>query len=469
MNLKRKFFYSVYGIIVLITLHTLIALFKPDWIMLICKLIFVSLLSLLILVLYLPAIKIKLGQSATSNLLTWALRIILSQIIFIMMTLQVIWVFFNSSPSFINQNEALIILANKVIDNQNHWPILFFIPSVLWGLSLTYFTYHCHRPPYHHNHAKNLYQGKIAVFTKAYIEMLVQVPTQIAFMIIIGSCIMGWALCLHWLINWPLFSEVPLLIALGGLVLFPLLHSEKSLKWVRQLSRYQWGLGIYVLITGLILFIWLITSTHLINFIPRQLIDKLPLQTGHWFKFVGETASNSRLLMFFWGWILIWTPLISSYYASISKGRRLFTFLIGTIIFPMIIQGLLLIRPNLLRNVFYMKSEITLFVTSTIIFMIIVALLFKVKNSSFMTNGFMRENQDFTLGRMSLDEATKIHGLSHYLRAFILGIISVIILQSTSGWYFIGMILGIFIPCLMYKTSGISIIMITQVFNKNVK
>ncbi|MFO1258851.1 MAG: BCCT family transporter [Gammaproteobacteria bacterium] len=452
--MRRKFLLSVFLVIILIVQFTLLAVYVPHISLSIGWLLpFPA--FMLVLLLFSPLGGVLLGQVTSYSLLQWLLRVWLSQILIAALGLATLVTIFYGAPSFLEGELAFSDLLTRVGEYSIWpWPGFPFVPVVVWGLSLAYFTYVKERPPFHHNHGAQLYQGQSAAFGKAYVEMLVQVPTQIGLMLAFAVAIIGLQLAAHWLLNWPLYSRSPILVSILLFLLFLIFRSALIKKGIRHLARFPLDLrhlGFFAIFTLTPLLIG-------IGFMSDQM---LRYQPSTWLKLLPETATQDRLMFLYWGWWLICTPFVSSYYAAISKGRQIRTFVVGILLCPMVCLAVLKQWGSLLYHWPFWanyRGELVL-ILSVLLLILLMAITAKRRDTRIIAQGLMPAAPNLAAGRLSLEYSSKIYGISHYATTFFLGIAVLLFFQSVGGWYFIGLLFAIFAPCIIIKTCSISLML----------
>lgn len=456
--MRRKFLLSVFLVVILIVQFTLLAIYYPHISLSIGLLIIFP--ALIVMLLLLPPVgQMVLGQTPPPyTLLQWISRVLLSQLLIGGLGLATLLTIFYGAPTFLSGETAFVELLTRAGGFSIWpWPGFPFVPIVIWGLSLAYFTYVKGRAPFHHNHGNELYQGRSAAFGKAYVEMLVQVPTQIAMMLAFAVAIMGLQLAAHWLWGWPLYSQSPILVTIALFILFLIFRSSAIKKATRYLARLPFDLRYLGAFTVLIL-----TPTLIgIGFMSEHL---LRYQPSMWLRLLPETPTQDRLMFLYWGWWLMWTPFVSSYYAAISKGRQIKTFVIGILIGPLVLLavlnqwGVLLYQWSFWGNY---RGELIL-ILSLFLMVILLAISAHRKDTRIIAQGLMPADLNARPGRLSLEYSSKTYGISHYATTFFLGVAVLIFFQSVGGWYLIGLLFAIFAPCIVIKTCGISLMLSQQ-------
>jgi choline-glycine betaine transporter len=468
--MKRKFYISAILVVMLVGFFSHLAIFYPSLSILAGK---ISPLPFGMLLLFLcpPFGRRRLGQVEAFTFFQWFSRILLSQLLMLILGATMLLAVFSAGPDVLNAKLAFQDLMQKVGEYSIWpWPGFPFVHIAIWGLSLAYFTYVKGRPPFHHNHANAMYKGRLGLFGKTYVEIVVQIPTQIALSLGFVSAILAMVLGLDWLLEWPIYAKVPAVIGIVMLLLMPLSVSAPAKRLVNSLARNHWDFSRVTLVLVLVLVPVLVG----LGFVSEKLIHSshfsTPIQTGHWLKFLPETANQDRLMFLYWGWWLAWMPLLGSYYAAISEGRRIRTFIIGILVMPILFfvflktSGAQIFNWQIWEN---NRGEFAL-----LLGLLSAGILFIIthgrQDTSLFARGFMPAPDFATAGRSNLSHGTKIFGLSRFIASFIVGIVAFIFLLNAGGWYFVGLLLAVFSPCLIYKTCGISLSFFNQLL-KDVK
>lgn len=407
---------------------------------------------MLILLALVPAGRVRLGDASQKKpLLHWLGGVFLSQIVIAWMLLSHSLAFIGLGPEFIkgtiNMRDAWMVTQDYLF---NQWGIFPWGVYAFWGVSLAFFTYNKGGVPFHHRHAAVFWRGLIGSIGKLMTETVIILATALAVLLSIAGSFILMYQGLRVYLQWPDYFETlfpnTFIYSFTILAVFIFARKNKMREWVRKgatMNTLLWvSLGVAMIL--------LTISSFFGDWIKGHIPFPLPFQTCDCVQRYEQAGPDLRFAIAEWSWLLLWTPIMGSLIAMLSIGRTIREVVAAVMFVPFMLYLLLLsgvnfTLPNLQLPWIYLLVGMITFLIS--------AWVLKGKNTSqFFITGFMPVPSNVKTGVTSLEEGTKIHGLSQFGQRFLLGPLAVLFIHTMGGWLLIQFPMVVLGPIIIIKT-----------------
>ena len=272
-----------------------------------------------------------------------------------------------------------------------------------------------------------LFTGKMDPVVKSMIGWIIANVTQYCIVLTIVAFILLCLKIVESFFAWPSHLEMGLWgflfisFALTGLRRIP------WKLWGRRVSRQEQGLLFWSLLSMLALILLLpLMALICARWMPEvtpgisvELVFRLKLD--RWV----EPAVRFETVV--WGWWILWTPLMASYLAFISRGQRFGAIFLTALMTPVVLSWppFHFLFIGLLKR-WQTLSNVGLFILASMLGVLLCWMLGKQLTTQRLIQGWMVYPKAKVL---------KIKGLAHVLSGWVLLIWSIIFLQAIGGWY----------------------------------
>lgn|GEM_PF-5027918 len=426
-------------LVLIMVLGSILALFYQSWILAFGKFTFVPSLFLLGLLLS-PWGHIRLGEKAEKlPLIQWFIKISAANLILMGLIAAGIVAFVGSGPSYI-QPPVNVIDALKMF-YLTQWGLFPWAIYGLWGVCLAYFSYHKNYPPFPHCCSNSLFQGFFEPELKAFIEGSVFLVNVLAITLSIAASVLLVIYSLE--IYFSLFSYLifPAITVLLLSFITPIFYFKFNAHSARRIARTLplslsrlllggWGIMVVTLLLGGLFSSWLLPQLPTQHQLGSSECEKM---LGAFNKF------NYKFSLFYWSWLLIWTPLAGSWLASISKGRSLRELVLGIFFMPLLIAvvGYAALPSDIVWEKISLGLNQPWVLLSLGIFNLITILMLTRNqfNSQLLMAGFMPLGDAYRGARTQLKYGAKLIGSTKFAHVILITLLTVVMMHTLGGWY----------------------------------
>jgi choline-glycine betaine transporter len=413
-----------------------LAFWYPQQILYLTKLSYLPGWFLLALVIT-PAGNVRLGSAQSCKFSVWLGKILLIQASLILLFFAFIYAFMGAGPEFVMGSITIPTAIRSLSEYYPSWGLFPWGLMVFWAVFLAYFTYVKRGVPHLYHSVHSIVPKFFQPILKSAADGCLFSVTSLALGLAVTSSVL---LLVYFIEQYISISHliIPVVAPMVFSFVIPLLMLKR---WRKRLatafSKHYRLHKFYTLV--------LIVATTI--FVIAGIFNNFIFHTQHnigdltQISYVKKLAEDpvSRFVGMFWGWWLLWTPLIGSYIASISKGRSLrqvvMTFLalllflyVATMLLG---SGIWLIFLTLL---FSIPAPVMLIMLGVVNFLIIRRFTRNTHTNALFIRGFMPLD-NAKVGRIKLCEASKTQGLGSISISLMMTVFSFSMLHCIGGWY----------------------------------
>lgn len=395
----------------------------------------------LILLCVTPVGRLTLGdRNKALSFPAWFGKLLRAQIVLGVFSIGALCAFLGLGPYFA-QDTINMGLIKETMNVYRTWQWAFF-PWGIYGicaLVLAYITYIKKGSPFVYQITRENCPRRYEPLVKTYVDGTLSSASIMAYSLVVASIILLFSYSLESKIGAHHFYVPFLTISVLSLFM-PWYMLRKGRRMINRVTQRKATINqIYFLFIPPLVILLIIAAVGNGWFVKRYAEYYQQFQCSQCSTLFSQAALVERLSTLYWGWWLLWTPLASSYIASISQGRTVRELALGIFLVPILGYVFFALGGNSLLMLFITKLHkvpllVSLFLLATLIWYCFYRCNKNQSSSSLFFSGYMPDNSE-RRSRIWLQDGSKITAISKLASKLAMNVTVILFLHSLMGWY----------------------------------